>query len=116
MSIRRRHSRCALVTGDQTCALPISCALASLGVLIVSGGTGASDDDCNKWPGVLLCALVVAAGYFVLGAVRTGAMAASDTLAAALGVPALLVFLTLDVNDFPPYSTDRKSTRLNSSH
>src|SRR3546814_19985036 len=25
-SIRRRHTRCALVTGVQTCALPISCA------------------------------------------------------------------------------------------
>src|SRR3546814_412352 len=33
-------------------------------------------------------------------------MAAAGTVAAALGVPALLVFLTLDVNDFPPYSTD----------
>src|SRR3546814_4075915 len=26
-SSRRRHTRCALVTGVQTCALPISCAL-----------------------------------------------------------------------------------------
>src|SRR3546814_6955885 len=28
-SSRRRHTRCALVTGVQTCALPISCAAAS---------------------------------------------------------------------------------------
>src|SRR3546814_19526734 len=35
-SSRRRHTRCALVTGVQTCALPISSALA----LLVSGVAG----------------------------------------------------------------------------
>src|SRR3546814_2507424 len=33
-------------------------------------------------------------------------MAAAGTVAAPLGVPALLGFLSLDVNDFPPYPTD----------
>src|SRR3546814_16194278 len=31
VSSRRRHTRCALVTGVQTCALPISCCLVGLG-------------------------------------------------------------------------------------
>src|SRR3546814_2845263 len=35
-SSRRRHTRCALVTGVQTCALPISQA-----VLVIHGGAGA---------------------------------------------------------------------------
>src|SRR3546814_15488012 len=32
-SSRRRHTRCALVTGVQTCALPISSAAAGIGVI-----------------------------------------------------------------------------------
>src|SRR3546814_11788458 len=39
-SSRRRHTRCALVTGVQTCALPI-CRTAEIGAL-VSAGTGGS--------------------------------------------------------------------------
>src|SRR3546814_6544344 len=41
-SSRRRHTRCALVTGVQTCALPISCgAVGAVGLLPLSsvGGT-----------------------------------------------------------------------------
>src|SRR3546814_8177548 len=34
---RRRHTRCALVTGVQTCALPISIALAAVATLIAVG-------------------------------------------------------------------------------
>src|SRR3546814_9626398 len=36
-SSRRRHTRCALVTGVQTCALPISAVLAEGGTLILAG-------------------------------------------------------------------------------
>src|SRR3546814_7737677 len=39
-SSRRRHTRCALVTGVQTCALPISCAQGGEGVALGIG------DDC----------------------------------------------------------------------
>src|SRR3546814_1049307 len=38
-SSRRRHTRCALVTGVQTCALPISTDGKSLGFLYVAGAT-----------------------------------------------------------------------------
>src|SRR3546814_8115833 len=37
-SSRRRHTRCALVTGVQTCALPISCIVAGFGVAALLGG------------------------------------------------------------------------------
>src|SRR3546814_4574643 len=40
-SSRRRHTRCALVTGVQTCALPIYGTLASAGGGIGSAGPGA---------------------------------------------------------------------------
>lgn len=82
------------------------CALAILGVLIVAGDTGASDDDFNKVPGILLSALVVGAGFFTLQTARRGAMATAGAVAAALGVPPLMFFLTFDENGLPPYSTE----------
>jgi hypothetical protein len=82
------------------------CALAVLGVLIVAGDTGASDGDFNKVPGIILSALVVAAGFYTLHSVRQGAMATAGTVAAALGVPPLMFFLTFDQGGFPPYSTE----------
>src|SRR3546814_7104651 len=38
-SIRRRHTRCALVTGVQTCALPISLRAAKPGDTVLVTGT-----------------------------------------------------------------------------
>lgn len=82
------------------------CALAVLGVLIVAGDTGASDDDFNRVPGILLSAIVVAAGFFTLQAARQGPMATAGSVAAALGVPPLVFFLTFDQGSWPPYSTE----------
>lgn len=82
------------------------CALAVLGVLIVAGDTGATDGDFNRVPGIVLSALVVAAGFVTLGAVRQGAMATAGASAAALGVPPLVFFVTFDQDGFPPYSTN----------
>lgn len=84
------------------------CALAILGVLVVAGDTGFDDSsgDFNQLPGILLSGLVVAAGFFVLAAAREGAVATGGTVAAALGVPPLMFFLTFDDNSFPPYSTE----------
>lgn len=82
------------------------CALAILGVLIVSGDTGASDDDFNRAPGIILCALVIAGGYAALAGVKRGAVATAGTVAAALGVPPLLFFMTVDEHSIPPYSTE----------
>src|SRR3546814_5133235 len=44
-SSRRRHTRCALVTGVQTCALPISLAVGSLG-----GLAAAKRGECDLAP------------------------------------------------------------------
>lgn len=82
------------------------CALAVLGVLIVSGDTGAGDDDFNRAPGIILCALVIAGGFAALARVERGAVATAGTVAAALGVPPLMFFLTVDENSLPPYSTE----------
>lgn len=82
------------------------CALAILGVLIVSGDTGAGDDDFNRAPGIILCALVIAGGHAALARVERGAVATAGTVAAALGVPPLLFFMTFDENGIPPYSTE----------
>src|SRR3546814_1796000 len=44
-SSRRRHTRCALVTGVQTCALPIYSRLAARGLLVSRRGSGAYVPD-----------------------------------------------------------------------
>lgn len=83
------------------------CALGVLGVLVVAGDTGVSNnDDFNRLPGLLLSALVVALGFFVLSQARRGALATAGAVAAALGVPAVMFFLTFDANNLPPYSTE----------
>lgn len=82
------------------------CALAVIGVLIVAGDTGASDGDFNRVPGLLLSALVVAAGLVTLQAAQQGPLATGGAVATALGVPPLMFFLTWDSGGFPPYSTD----------
>ena len=84
------------------------CALAFIGVLVLAGDTGLDDDtgDFSRIPGLLLSALVVALGYFVLSATRTGALATAGTVGASLGVPAFMFFLTFDQDGFPPYNTE----------
>jgi hypothetical protein len=82
------------------------CSLAVLGALIVAGDAGASDGDFNRLPGLVLSALVVAAGLFALAGAERGAIATGGAVAAALGVPPLLFFLTFDENGLPPYSTE----------
>jgi hypothetical protein len=82
------------------------CSLAVLGALIVAGDAGASDGDFNRFPGIVLSALVVAAGLFALAGAERGAIATGGAVAAALGVPPLLFFLTFDENGLPPYSTE----------
>ena len=98
--LRRAEPRASIAVAGAGCALAI------LGVLIVAGDTGSSGDDFNKAPGILLSALVVAAGFLTLNMVRVGALATAGTVAAALGVPPLMFFLTFDEGGFPPYSTD----------
>jgi hypothetical protein len=101
-SRRRAEPRTSIAIAGAGCALGI------LGVLVVAGDTGFDDSsgDFNQLPGILLSGLVVAAGFFVLAAAREGAVATGGTVAAVLGVPPFMFFLTFDENSLPPYSTE----------
>src|SRR3546814_6091898 len=92
----RRHTRCALVTGVQTCALPIFAVEASRKALANSGQTADS-------VGLIILATTTPDHTFPASAVE---------VQAALGIADCVAF------DLQAVCTglDRKSTRLNSSH
>src|SRR3546814_2558677 len=104
-SSRRRHTSCALVTGVQTCALPISAAVAAA----VAGSAGAA---ARSAPGL---GLVAARGpdpglQSVLGWLRVD-QPRSAARARQPPVPAGDAAVRGRAG-----AVDRKSTRLNSSH
>src|SRR3546814_5172543 len=110
-SSRRRHTRCALVTGVQTCALPISLVVEAADVYIYLR------DEYPAIREVLLAEIgkVEAAGLAARTRIhlRRGAgayicgeeSAMIESIEGKRGLP----------RHRPPY-VDRKSTRLNSSH
>src|SRR3546814_8936522 len=99
-SSRRRHTRCALVTGVQTCALPICAAPGALMAQTEEPrGPAGQMDDADE---------IVVTGQPERGAV-VGNVRPEQQLSAAdvrgLGVTSISEMIA-----------DRKSTRLNSSH
>ena len=85
------------------------CALGVLGTLVLAGDTGLDDEtgDFRQIPGLLRTALVIALGYVRLSAVREGPRASAGTVAAALGVPAFMFFVTFDDGGgYPPFNTE----------
>src|SRR3546814_1380260 len=101
-SSRRRHTRCALVTGVQTCALPIY-------LLIAVSYHPYAEETLQS------VAAAVDSGCKVL--------AISDSLVSPVAKPATLVLQVreAEIRKFRSLSAsmclaDRKSTRLNSSH
>src|SRR3546814_3625918 len=104
-SSRRRHTRCALVTGVQTCALPISTVVPEL----ERSGGGAGGVARQRGEPATAQRAVRTRRQCVLAGTGSGAgepgagcrTAASDTAAIASEVG---------------WAVDRKSTRLNSSH
>src|SRR3546814_8916603 len=106
ISCRRRHTSCALVTGVQTCALPISALGRRLGVARAMWGRLAV-------AGVLNIAAFNLATSFAQLATSTS-RAAILTFTMPLW-SALFARLLLDER-LDAAKTDRKSTRLNSSH
>src|SRR3546814_10141299 len=114
-SSRRRHTRCALVTGVQTCALPILVDAARTALtrgqreVVLTGVDLASYGDDS---GTSLAALVEALLALPVERLRL------SSLDPARIDDALFALLTQEARGMPhvPLSLDRKSTRLNSSH
>src|SRR3546814_1608393 len=92
-SSRRRHTRCALVTGVQTCALPIL------------GHTGASVRGFNTTNMTGIESIVLETGFDAVSDPDTGDVAGWAQTHSILVDPASIAA-----------GEDRKSTRLNSSH
>src|SRR3546814_1773189 len=123
-SSRRRHTRCALVTGVQTCALPIS-ALAALSedyLQAVCWGLVPS-----LWFVVLRCFVTAHARtravlVITFAAVALNAIGNYGLMFGNFGLPrweltgAGVTSSTVSALMFLALLGDRKSTRLNSSH
>src|SRR3546814_2763726 len=108
---RRRHTRCALVTGVQTCALPIFAQIAP------SGNPGSTlTVPCDN---PLLSAQQRAIACAPANLVDANRDGVADTLRRANGTTTTLANLQItrrNVEAGPRQERDRKSTRLNSSH
>jgi len=88
----------------------VGVAIAGAGVVIAIGGaiglasdqTGSAGDP-NRVPGIVVSLALIAAGVALVRRFRTGAFALAGSVAAAVGVPALLVFATLTDEGFPGF-------------
>src|SRR3546814_6624044 len=111
-SSRRRHTRCALVTGVQTCALPIyadAAIIADGQIDIAAGRVGRRiRDDVDRTARCVATierALRTAQHFDAIHVEKR-----TELRAWAADIDAV------DMIGDAPFSTDRKSTRLNSSH
>src|SRR3546814_2383449 len=118
VSSRRRHTRCALVTGVQTCALPIYSIVATadapvkarrfsrktllLGAVILLAGLGGVKYGYDYWT----------VGRFIEE--TDDAYVGGNITVIAPKVAGLITAVA--VTDNQAVHADRKSTRLNSSH
>src|SRR3546814_20408759 len=132
-SSRRRHTRCALVTGVQTCALPISQGIIGLLVNVAAGGQVAPISlaliiaicgEVDRQVGCKGCVQVQAAG--------NGVMASVTALKFAAGMLARIPGSDLDdacgrvaaeersLRPFPPlyggHTTEREESRWRPPH
>src|SRR3546814_5089998 len=107
-SSRSRHTRCALVTGVQTCALPISALARDYPAVLELAGHGMGQALRDGTP-----LAAIATQWLADPALRAGTEALAQSLWALLWPP-LLVFAVLGA--IWHALLDRKSTRLNSSH
>ena len=86
----------------------VGCALAVLGLYLISGDAQAGDGDGDGSPvtGIVLSLAVVLAGYVVMYLLHEGPAASAGVTAVILGLPGVALFLTLDVDDVPPFSIE----------
>src|SRR3546814_5215411 len=108
-SSRRRHTRCALVTGVQTCALPICSERARgitslIGSLVVIGLAVIAVSPVKAADDIVICTIDDLSGDFSI-------MATPKTYGYQLAVKEINGAGGVSLSD-----GDRKSTRLNSSH
>jgi hypothetical protein len=84
------------------------CLLAVLGILAISGDAQFDEggDPGPTAPGIILCLLVVAAGYLLMYWFREAPAASAGVTAVVLALPPLVYFLTFDENDLPPFSIE----------
>src|SRR3546814_10729044 len=107
-SSRRRHTSCALVTGVQTCALPIYAA-AGIDVPVHERHVGYVFQDARLFPHLSVRGNL----RYARRGVGSAAFAFDDVVA-LLGIGALLGRRTTNLSGGEA-QRDRKSTRLNSS-
>jgi hypothetical protein len=83
-------------------------ALIALGGAIGISGDQLTDDDgdLQRIPGVVIALLLIAAGLAVLHVIRTGPLATAGAVAVAVGIPMLLLFATVNDDDFPFFAFD----------
>src|SRR3546814_2800552 len=115
VSSRRRHTRCALVTGVQTCALPICWQLvnrANIKPFCGHGSTSSNDRERSDFCDVLV--QVPLGARCTLGPRVLLQEALGMKEARAQRFPACRVLDDALLDIIQP--KDRKSTRLNSSH
>lgn len=85
------------------------CVLAVAGILIISGDAQVGDGGGGSGstaPGIVLCLLVVAAGYLLMHVFRDGPASSAGVAAVALAVPPLVYFVTFDEGAAPPFSVE----------
>jgi hypothetical protein len=86
----------------------VGCALAVAGLFVISGDAQAGDGDGDGSPvtGIVLSLLVVVAGYALMRLLREAPAASAGVTAVILGLPGLAFFLTVDIDDVPPFSLE----------
>src|SRR3546814_2673747 len=106
-SSRRRHTSCALVTGVQTCALPIYSNIT--GTSAAGGSMTVNLGAINRTGGLINFNLPAAGNITTSNAGLGGWATVNGTDYAKVVGGNIVAFAEADY-------TDRKSTRLNSSH
>ena len=98
---RRAQPRASVALAGAGCGLVVAGAL----VLSIEGATNGGG-GFNRWPGLLLTALVAVSGVLVQRLAPRAPLATAGTVAVVLAVPACITFATLDPGGLTPISPE----------
>ena len=98
---RRAQPRASIALAGAGCALVVAGAF----VLSVEGATSGGG-TFNRWPGLLLTAVVAASGFVVQHLFPRTPLATAGTVAVILSVPVVVAFATLDPDGATPFSAE----------